>query len=128
MNKDFIIEQLGINIKTYMDDLKELCYLWNEGVGNANMTLKWCMMILLSIVKSYLRGRDIRMGTITSFHRHIYLMVSIISDIICATRQNIDKAPNLKRFDLSNESVLHNSFGSDILADAEKILREKREI
>ena len=118
--------KLGMKNRIIEADIKDLAWLWEESirdVKSANPQLAFS--VLRAISRSYLRGRNIRMGNYKGLWRHqrtetelMTILVRYASERAVFECLHKARVTSVKSF----ASVLKSNF--DILDEADRILQE----
>ena len=84
-------DDLGIKIRILQADIKELAWSWEEVISNIDSPSPPLLLTVLGyLVKSYLRGRNFRMGDYQGIKRHLWKKTAIMRLVTeCAAK---DKA------------------------------------
>lgn len=129
---DLILEQLRpilrVSKKDLEKDIKNITGYWETSLERARIKDRDTAIFLLTTYSTcYLSGRDIRMdnpGTLKENHNLLVAMVTLVT--LYAWKQSarpFSKIRELVPLDMDN--VKSTCQGSDILSQAERILREK---
>ena len=120
---------LNVKSRIAVADMKELAWLWEETLKEANFAdPRLAFYVLRAVSRSYLRGRNLRMGNSHGFLRHqwkeaalITILVGYVSDDAVFNCLHQVGVTSVKSF----ASVLNSYF--DILDEANRILQEKND-
>ena len=117
---------LGVKSRTVEADIKDLAWLWEETLREAKFAdPRLAFYVLRAVSRSYLRGRNLRMGNSHGFLRHQEKEASLMTILVRYVSEEtvfdcLHKAgvTSIKSF----TSVLNSYF--DILDEANRILQE----
>jgi len=117
---------LGVKSRIVKADIKDLAWLWEETLKEANFAdPRLAFYVLRSVSRSYLRGRNLRMGNFKGLWRHQWTEVGLMTILVRYVSEEtvfdcLHKAgvTSVKSF----TSALNSYF--DILNEANRILQE----
>ena len=117
---------LGVKSRIVMADIKDLAWLWEETLKEANFANpRLAFYVLRAVSRSYLRGRNLRMGNFKGLWRHQWteaglmtILVRYVSDETVFDCLHKAGVTSVKSF----TSALNSYF--DILNEANRILQE----
>ncbi len=117
---------LGVKGPIIEADIKDLAWVWEETIRGANSTEpRLAFYVLRGVSRSYLRGRNLRMGNFKGLWRHEWTEVGLMTILVRYVSEEtvfgcLHKAgvTSVKSF----TSALNSYF--DILNEANRILEE----
>jgi len=117
---------LGVKSPIVEADIKDLAWLWEETLSEAKLAdPRLAFYVLRAVSRSYLRGRNLRMGNFHGLNRHqlkqvalMTVLVLYVSDDAAFDCLHQAGVTSVKSF----TSVLNSYF--DILDEANRILQE----
>ena len=117
---------LGVKSRIVNADIKDLAWLWEEALKEANFAdPRLAFYVLRAVSRSYLRGRNLRMGNFKGLWRHQWTEVGLMTILVRYVSDDevfdcLHKAgvTSVKSF----TSALNSYF--DILNEANRILQE----
>ncbi len=117
---------LGVKSPIVEADIKDLAWLWEETLSEAKFAdPRLAFYVLRAVSRSYLRGRNLRMGNSHGLNRHQWKEVALMAVLVLyvsgdAVFDCLHKAgvTSLKSF----ANVLNSYF--DVLDEANRILQE----
>ncbi len=117
---------LGVKSPIVEADIKDLAWLWEKTLSEAKFAdPRLAFYVLRAVSRSYLRGRNLRMGNFQGLNRHqlkqvalMTVLVLYVSDDAAFDCLHQAGVTSVKAF----ASVLDSYF--DILDDANRILKE----
>ena len=117
---------LGVKSPIVEADIKDLAWLWEETLSEAKFAdPRLAFYVLRAVSRSYLRGRDLRMGNFQGFNRYqreyaamMTILVRYVSDDAVFDCLHQAGVTSVKAF----AEVLNSYF--DILDEANRILQE----
>ena len=117
---------LGVKSRIVNADIKDLAWLWEETLKEANFAdPRLAFYVLRAVSRSYLRGRNLRMGNFKGLWRHQWTEVGLMTILVRYVSDDevfdcLHKAgvTSVKSF----TSALNSYF--DILNEANRILQE----
>jgi len=123
---DALSTALGVKSPIIKADIKDLAWLWEETLKEANFAdPRLAFYVLRSVSRSYLRGRNLRMGNFKGLWRHQWTEVGLMTILVRYVSDDevfdcLHKAgvTSVKSF----TSALNSYF--DILNEANRILQE----
>ena len=123
---DALSTALGVKSPIIKADIKDLAWLWEETLKEANFAdPRLAFYVLRSVSRSYLRGRNLRMGNFKGLWRHQWTEVGLMTILVRYVSEEtvfdcLHKAgvTSVKSF----TSALNSYF--DILNEANRILQE----
>jgi len=121
---------LKISKKDLESDIKEISEYWENCLEKASVTDRdTAIFLLTACVNCYLRGKGIRLGNFQMFRKNNGTLVTLVTLIpLFAWGQSSSRYPKIYEL-MPVETYTSGSSleTNDILAQAEKILREKWE-
>ena len=117
---------LGVKSRIINADIKDLAWLWEETLKEANFAdPRLAYYVLRAVSRSYLRGRNLRMGNFKGLWRHQWteaglmtILVRYVSDETAFDCLHKAGVTSVKSF----TSALNSHF--DIFNEANRILQE----
>ena len=117
---------LGVKSRIVEADIKDLAWLWEETLSEAKFAdPRLAFYVLRAVSRSYLRGRNLKMGNSQGFLRHQWkeaalmtILVRYVSDDEVFDCLHQAGVTSIKSF----ASVLNSYF--DIVAEANRILQD----
>ena len=117
---------LGVKSRIVKADIKDMAWLWEETLSEAKFAdPRLAFYVLRAVSRSYLRGRNLRMGNSQGFNRHQWteaglmtILVKYVADDDAFDCLHQAGVTSVKEF----TSVLNSYF--DILDEANRILQE----
>jgi len=117
---------LGVKSRIVEADIKDLAWLWEETLKEANFAdPRLAFYVLRAVSRSYLRGRNLRMGNFKGLWRHQWTEAGLMTILVRYVSEEtvfdcLHKAgvTSVKSF----TSALNSYF--DILNEANRILQE----
>ena len=117
---------LGVKSRIVNADIKDLAWLWEETLKEANFAdPRLAFYVLRAVSRSYLRGRNLRMGNFKGLWRHQWTEVGLMTILVRYVSDDevfdcLHKAgvTSVKSF----TSALNSYF--DIFNEANRILQE----
>lgn len=127
-------ESLGVKPHVLQADIKELAWSWEGVISNIDSPSPPLLLTVLGyLVKSYLRGRNFRMGNYKGFTRHAWKKTAIVRLVIdCAAKDNVLESlhkAGVTSADGFRDAVLNSmrTAGYDILEDIRQFLEKEEE-
>jgi len=129
-----ILEEMARTLKASKkeleSDIREITMYWEHTLQKANVSDRdTAIFLLTTCVNCYLRGKGIRLGTYQLLRKNNGTLVTLVTLIpLFAWTQPSDRYPKI--FELVPAETYTSGAspgGGDILAQAEKILRDKWE-
>jgi len=123
---DTLSTALGVKTPIIKADIKDLAWLWEESLKEANFAdPRLAFYVLRSVSRSYLRGRNLRMGNFKGLWRHQWTEVGLMTILVryvseeavfdCLHKAGVTSVESFT-------SALNSYF--DILNEANRILQE----
>ena len=123
---DALSTALGVKRLIIKADIKDLAWLWEESLKEANFAdPRLAFYVLRAVSRSYLRGRNLRMGNFKGLWRHQWTKIELMTVLVRYVSEEtvfdcLHKAgvTSVKSF----TSALNGYF--DVLDEANRILQE----
>ena len=128
-----LLKTLGLPLRELEADIHDIAWAWEIIMENSTQNVKQARIVLLFLVRAYLRGRGYRMGNYQGAVKHLWTLTALCVEVIKEVIEQgpiIFKALHTLGFN-SFESVLEvltekRDVNQNIIDEANRILREKQ--
>lgn len=117
---------LGVKTHVLQADIKELAWTWEEVISNIDSPTPPLLLTVLGyLVKSYLRGRNVRMGNYQGIARHVWKKTAIVRLVIdCAAKDEV--LESLHKAGVTSTDGFRDAVLNSTRADDYDVLQEVR--
>lgn len=124
---------LGLPLRELEADIHDIAWGWEIIMENSTQDVKQARIVLLFLVRAYLRGRGYRMGNYQGTVKHLWKVTALCAEVI---KEVIEQGPiiykalhtlGFKAFESVLELLAEKpDVDQNIIDEANRILREKQ--